>query len=283
MQKRRDRPKHDDATVHLTVFGEDHELTCRVRVGQATPLDLLLPARALSDRLTELSTEHAASQGKTVTCARGCAACCRHLIPISSIEARALADLVGALPPAKRDAVRARFAQAIARMEAEGLLDPSAKKGRSALTAREGEATWDRVSRRYFELWIDCPFLENEACVIYEDRPMACREYQVTSPPELCNRFDPRIEGTERPVRMSEVLASTAAAVTSLPSASIPLALALEWAEQHGGPLRARKDGEALFWAMLGEIDAESQRPFEEREGSAPADAHASPPNRRTE
>jgi Fe-S-cluster containining protein len=226
----------------------------------------LLPARALSDRLTELSSEHAAAEGKTIRCERGCAACCRHLIPISSIEARALADLVSAMPRATRDWVRARFAEAIARMEAAGLLDPAAKKGRSALSAKEGEATWDHVSRRYFELWVDCPFLKDEACIIYEDRPMACREYQVTSPPELCNGFDPRIEGTERPVRMSEVLANTAGAVTGISTASIPLALALEWAEAHGGALRARKDGEELFWALLAEVDKDSQTPFEERD-----------------
>lgn len=259
------KPKTEDATVHLTVFGQSRELACTVRVGQATPLALLEPARALSDRVTELAAEHANEQGKNVTCERGCAACCRHLIPISTIEARSLADLVKSMPPDKRARVKARFASAIAQMEAAGMLDPSAPKGRFALTAREPEASWAHVSRRYFELYIDCPFLENEACVIYKDRPMACREHQVTSPPELCRSFDEKIQGTERPVRMSEILASTASAITGLPVTSIPLVLSLEWADAHSAPLAAQKDGEAMFWAMLGEIDKDSQTPFEDR------------------
>lgn len=258
-------PKRESATVHLTIFGQSRELSCSVRVGEVSPLALLEPARALSDRVTELAAEQAKEQGKSVTCERGCAACCRHLIPISAIEARSLADLVGSMPAEKKARVKARFASAIARMEAAGMLDPGAPKGRFALTARETEASWARVSRRYFELWVDCPFLENEACVIYSERPMACREHQVTSPPELCRRFDKGIEGTVRPVRMSEVLASTAGALMDLSATSIPLVLSLEWSEVHGKALSEKKDGEAMFWAMLGEIDQDSQTPFEDR------------------
>jgi Fe-S-cluster containining protein len=265
MAKSRAAPKRESATVHLTIFGQSRELSCSVRVGQTTPLALLEPARALSDRVTEIAAEHAKEQGKSVTCERGCASCCRHLIPISTIEARSLADLVSSMPAEKKARVKARFASAIARMEAAGMLDPGAPKGRFALTAREPEASWAHVSRRYFELWVDCPFLENEACVIYGDRPMACREHQVTTPPELCRRFDEAIEGTARPVRMSEVLASTASALTELPATSIPLVLSLEWAEVHGRALSSPKDGEAMFWAMLGEIDQDSQTPFEDR------------------
>jgi Fe-S-cluster containining protein len=264
-RSKRPAPKREAATVHLTIFGQSHELACSVRVGQTTPLALLEPARALSDRVTEIAAEHANDEGKSVTCERGCAACCRHLIPISAIEARSLADLVASMPAEKRARVRARFASAIARMEAAGMLDPSAPKGRFALTAREPEASWAHVSRRYFELWVDCPFLEDEACVIYKDRPMACREHQVTTPPDLCRRFDEGIEGTARPVRMSEVLASTASAVTGIPPTSIPLVLSLEWSEVHGRPLSSQKDGEAMFWAMLGEIDKDSQTPFDDR------------------
>ncbi len=36
---------------------------------------------------------------------------------------------------------------------------------------------------------IPCPFLEEERCSIYSIRPLICREYMVTSPPEHC--FDP--------------------------------------------------------------------------------------------
>ena len=44
------------------------------------------------------------------------------------------------------------------------------------------------VGREYFRLGIACPFLEEESCSIYHDRPITCREYLVTSPAENCSR-----------------------------------------------------------------------------------------------
>ena len=39
----------------------------------------------------------------------------------------------------------------------------------------------------YFTYQVACPFLENESCSIHESRPIACREYLVTSSPEYCS------------------------------------------------------------------------------------------------
>jgi Fe-S-cluster containining protein len=43
------------------------------------------------------------------------------------------------------------------------------------------------LAMRYFRQGIACPFLENESCSIHESRPLACREYLVTSPAENCS------------------------------------------------------------------------------------------------
>jgi hypothetical protein len=48
------------------------------------------------------------------------------------------------------------------------------------------EADRQPLGMKYFGLGIACPFLEDESCSIYEHRPMRCREYLVTSPPENC-------------------------------------------------------------------------------------------------
>jgi Fe-S-cluster containining protein len=42
------------------------------------------------------------------------------------------------------------------------------------------------MSDWYAGLKIPCPFLSEGVCRIYEQRPLACREYFVTSPPEWC-------------------------------------------------------------------------------------------------
>ncbi len=38
----------------------------------------------------------------------------------------------------------------------------------------------------YHRLGIACPFLEDEKCSIYGERPLACRQYIVTSHPRHC-------------------------------------------------------------------------------------------------
>lgn len=246
--------KLEDAKVHLDVFGQMRVVDTQVRVGRdATLLDLLPTARDISHELTRASIEKSVSEGESIACKAGCAACCRPLIPISVLEATALLEVVRKMPPEESARVRQRFAAAVKTMEDAGLVDRDAPKGRCALLSDQAgaKAQWQDVSQRYWALRIACPFLENEACSIYRDRPMVCREYHVTTPADYCASRDERTRAIEWPVRMSEVLASTAGRVAGISERSIPLTLALEWAEAHGDSLRARHDGEEMFRAMM--------------------------------
>ena len=53
--------------------------------------------------------------------------------------------------------------------------------------------TQRRLGLEYFKPQIPCPFLEDESCSIYAERPFVCREYLVTSPAENCTTLN---EGT---------------------------------------------------------------------------------------
>src|SRR5262249_22959818 len=121
-----------------------------------------------------------AAKGQPISCKAGCAACCRHLVLVSDIEARALADLIENMPEPRRSTVRARFAVTQQRMEQAGLAEP-ADNPADLPPERLIKLAYD-----YFKTWIDCPFLENEQCSIYTDRPLACRKVLVTSPAEFC-------------------------------------------------------------------------------------------------
>ena len=249
----------DTATIHLQVLGQDRELTFAVGVGPRPVTDLLGPARELGKRISQIAVEHVEAEGSRVSCKLGCAACCRHLIPISSVEAVSLAAVVAAMPKERQDEVRRRFGAAVVRLEDAGLLDAKAKKGREALVsnAAPGESPWENVSRRYFELQLACPFLVDEACEIYEDRPLVCGEYQVTTPAEWCDELSSRPVSVPRPARMSEVLTDAANALLGTKSPMIPLPLALEWASARGAKLHRIKDGEAMFWALLEQMETE--------------------------
>src|SRR5436305_2819221 len=93
-------------------------------------------------------------------------------------------------------------------------------------------------SARYFNLGIDCPFLEDESCSIHPDRPLSCREYLVTSPAEHCTA------PTRDTIRRVPTpgFAMTAFAILDGPPPVgkgcrwVPLVLALEWAEANPEP-----------------------------------------------
>ena len=189
--------------------------------------ELLPIVRSISNAIVDAEVATTAAAGRQVSCKMGCGACCRQLVPIAEVEARAIARLVEQMSEPRRGAIRARFAAARAQLEAAGLCERLA--ARYEWTTSE----FREAVKEYFCQRIPCPFLEEESCSIYADRPVVCREYLVTSPAELCALVDHEgIEKVDMPVRVS-----TALAHLDQPEAGsryvrwVPLVLALEWAE----------------------------------------------------
>ena len=115
-----------------------------------------------------------------VSCRAGCGACCRQLVPVSDIEARALAALVDRQPEPRRTALLTRFEDAARRLDQAGL-------GEEALApTRQPMEVQKTLAARYFSQALPCPFLDAESCSIHPERPLVCREYLVTSPAALC-------------------------------------------------------------------------------------------------
>lgn len=230
-----------------------------VALGERTLLDLLPAAREISGQATGIALTQARAQGQEISCRAGCGACCRQLVAISMVEAQALAELVAALPAERQAVLRGRFADAVERLEQGGLLDPRESAGeRSVLAGDLGprEATLQGVGQRYFRLQIPCPFLENEACGIYEDRPVVCREHHVSTPAENCARlYQVNVDRVEPPVRMGEVLARTADRTHGVGPFMIPLVLSLEWSLVHGPTVKQTQDGMGLFQTMMEELE----------------------------
>ena len=246
--------------VRLRIFGEERTFEVPARRGPMRVTDLFEPARVLSERIAELSRIEGTANGKRVSCKAGCGACCRQLVPISTIEAKRLATVVAAMPAPRRDEVRARFVAATRRLEEVGLLDPRAR-GRAGLVRDDtpDESDWENVSRRYWEAELDCPFLEEGSCSIYEERPLVCREFSVTSDPRFCAERAPEIRALPRPVRMGDALAAAAHATTGVQARQLPLTLSLEWSSHNGAPLARTPDGGALLDALVAAIVIEDE------------------------
>lgn len=234
------------ASFRLTGHGFDLQARVPVPTGPARASDLLPAARALSDQIVRETVKSVEASGAAVSCRAGCASCCRGLVAISEVEARRLRDLVEADAEPRRSERRARFAAVRGRLAEAGLLSELREPAR--WTPRE----YASLVNACFALALVCPFLEEESCSIYEERPITCREYLVTSPPEHCATLDSTdVRQVRLPVRVFNAVARWRTAPPEhLLESVVPLFLALEWAEAHPGD-PATQPGSKLLQELL--------------------------------
>jgi len=210
--------------------------------------ELVPQAIQLADALVRRAIKHEAREGRAVSCRRGCAACCRHPVPLSMPEIFFVADRVSGLREGEREARVARFRAAESELAQLGLLP--VWLGADYDDARAYDAALELLRRR-----IDCPFLDAESCAVHVERPLRCREYSVTSPAAWCADSE---HHAVRPVPigtpLSAPLAQLAAELTGAPVRLVPLALALRFAEQHRDLAARAWPGPDLFEGFLNHL-----------------------------
>ncbi len=212
--------------MELTIFGGVLRANVPVPSGPITAGRMLTPLRAIAEAVIALAVRSEQREGRDVSCRAGCGACCRQLVPVSRVEARRLLALVESLPEPRRTRVRERFAAAARAIRAAGLADMLLHP-----TVEQAHMLRD-AGLRYFRLGVPCPFLEDESCSIYEERPVICREYLVTSPAERCATLDD-VRGVPLPLKPSIAMARMGEEPGREVVAFVPLALLYEWeAEQ---------------------------------------------------
>lgn len=248
----------ETVTLRLEAFGETLEEDIDVPRGKTTPRRLLPIFQSMAETMIEHGVARARAEGREVSCRRGCDACCRsQLVPISPMEARNLRDLVEAMPEPRRTALLARFAAARARLAESGLLG---RLTHARWTA--DEEAYDALAGEVRALGIACPFLADDgACSIYEDRPIVCREFVVTTPAKNCE--DPKpgaVQAVPLPGQVSRALSALEPARPGKTAPWTPITLALDWARAHPEQAPARTGAQVLedFFAAAARIDAET-------------------------
>jgi Fe-S-cluster containining protein len=260
------------AEIRMSIGGYPVRLDLAVP-GVPTRLQDLLPIfQGMANVEVDVAVQTVEQQGLTISCCKGCGACCRQPVPITETEARALVQLVDRIPEPRRSHVRARFVDAHQRLEAAGMLNRIRR--------------WDEVSGpnatefavEYFHLGIPCPFLEEESCSIHLDRPLACREFLVTSPAEHCAH--PEKEKVQRVPLRGEIFRAARGVDGRLSNSAgfTLMVLAPEWVAEHAdepppkpGPawlqdffsqLAHRGDREVEFVPVAGWVIAGNLLPF---------------------
>ena len=215
------------------------------------PITSIVPlTRRLGDEAAELEVQQVIAAGQAISCRKGCAACCRMLVPLSAPEAFALREYVEQLPTEQRIHIRNRLVDTKDHLKREGLWDRLTEVSAASRPIPDEEL--DPINQSYYALRIPCPYLEDETCSIYEARPAACRELLVTSAADLCqDMVQNPITPLPISMRMGSILALLWGTLTSSPPRLIPLPMALEWAERHEEESRKTWHGSSLLDQVL--------------------------------
>jgi Fe-S-cluster containining protein len=233
--------------VKINVRGQPLEMQMTVPA-KPVKLSRMLPVlQSLTNSFVNLGEQAVAARGETVSCAKGCGACCRQPVPIAEVEAFQLAELVENLPEPRRAEVKQRFQEGAAHFHEIGWFE------RVENCPPDAAEKLESLVGEYFQQGVACPFLVDESCSIHQERPLACREYLVTSPPENCAKPERNIKGVPLLFQPSTALAVMSNVSKRRSFIAVPLILALEWAEKNPAP-DAAKTGEqwmAEFFQLM--------------------------------
>lgn len=222
---------------------EHFEITLNTSAGQITtavevptgfvPVTAIVPLiRRFGEEAQALEVARSVDAGKPPSCHKGCAACCRMLVPLSAPEAFALREWVRSRPTDQQDRISARFSETKAKLLSHRLWQRLSELFNAP--EQSNDDALEVLNREYYALGMACPFLEEEVCAIYEERPAACRELLVSSPPECCDDLiNNPVDPISAPILVSTVLGLLWQELTKSPTRLIPLPVALDWAKCH--------------------------------------------------
>ncbi len=256
--------------VSLQWYVGDTELPLELPV-PALPVEpqAVLPAlQKLVNEVVDLSVKQMLEgSDKTVSCKAGCGACCRQIVPISDIEAHAIAEVIERMPEARRAHVMERFADAERRLAAIKPLE-------EMIDGINGPDRYD-FAVAYFKYGVACPFLEDESCSIYPDRPLICREYLVHTPVENCSKVGQGGIGVVPISRSSKALFRMSTVDDKPSETRVPLSLVPWWVARNPGNFKPAGGGEWMmrFVRSMEQADLEEEAAWQRAKKKAADDA----------
>jgi Fe-S-cluster containining protein len=203
-----------------------------VPAGTVTLTQILPAIQGLTSNIIDSVVQIVQSEGRQISCKAGCGACCRQMVPLSIFEAEALAEWIATLPVEHRDQLRQRFHTALLELKESGILDRMDPD-----QWIDGSEEAKTLAIDYFAAGVRCPFLEDESCGIHPIRPLICREYLVTSPPEFCAAPSiDRVAGVPMPLKPSGSLFKLGAQIEKGGRGWIPLVFLFAWIKSGAQP-----------------------------------------------
>ena len=188
--------------------------------------EIVPPAQQLADGCVRLAVDAARRTGREVSCRKGCGACCVQLVPLSIPELCFMRSTIREQGAEYESTVRSRFASLESALRKQGLWDK--------LEGLSGRGDDSAAAAEYFSAGIPCPFVKNGACSIHPRRPVACREYNVTSPPSHCGSpLEKKVERVRIHRRMTTALARLASELLGSPVRLVPMPMLFSYRGSH--------------------------------------------------
>ncbi len=202
----------------IVVFGTSFHFRVAIVNEYARLADIVPLARLVCDRLLETALAIGARNGCTASCRKQCTACCHYLVPLSLPEVFRLRHEFSSMPADYRIPVLKACVYASIKILKQDITEPEIN----------GNSSLKQISKWYSGLELPCPFLSDGLCSIYQQRPLACREYYVCSPPAWCSsnsHKDPHV--IRMPFSIAEILGTVAAELelTEVEAIMLPLAV----------------------------------------------------------
>lgn len=198
--------------------------------------ELVHICRQLADMIVEKVIQHRQQTASPTACKKGCSHCCHYMIPLSSAEAFRLDEEIQALPrDRKRKAIRSMLVAA--RRVLEYRVPKLVAEGHSEELQTPNLLV---ISDWFNSLHLPCPFLTDNSCRIYANRPIACREHLATGNPFGCKTTSKKIASVvEMPISIAEVLNEVSNRLEGTESESVILPVAIVWCNEN--TIRAEK------------------------------------------
>ena len=216
-------------SFELDVAGKTLPFCINVVSKQAALADIVPLARTISTKIALAFLDTLSKKGQFVTCHKRCSTCCSYMIPLSIPEVFRLREELLAMPSDKSSRILKSCTIA-----AKRTLEKIPRYINTDKPTENNSASMDQLSKWYAGLKMDCPFLSEGLCSVYEQRPLACREHIITGSNFFCqpdNGGEPNV--VPMPVSVLEVLGRWTAELENSDIQAVMLPLALPWSQNN--------------------------------------------------
>jgi len=215
----------------LDILDEVAHFCVNITESQVKLADIVPLARRVSAKITKIVVERTWRSGQTIPCRQGCSACCNFLVPLSVPEALCLRDDILAMPEFLRGRIEQSCFSATQRILKR-------KPPKSFVDQFKSGKHINPVELKVLANWYSsfkqtCPFPYEDRCIIYEQRPLPCREYFIKGSAVACKGKGDAAEVIKMPALITEALGQLASELEGTSAEAVIMPLVFVWYEEN--------------------------------------------------